>query len=177
VSFLNDPGAAAYAHLCDALVETLPFLSAHAGFSLRWDEYGKRHHRQGLKHAEFIAEWYHGIDLPDDSLTILEPDLRQVIRPAGWLTYLSPALVSRVGGVDGLRASLSAPVQIRELAQGVVVQAGAHPMTGNSPYPEDLAAYHAIGRALAPLMMADHPPIVRKMQNWLVRFTPALVGP
>jgi hypothetical protein len=176
-SFLCDPGPAAYAELCDALVENFPFVSAHAGFSLRWDEYGKRHFRQGLKHAEFIAEWYPGIDLPDDSLTILEADLTKSIRPVGWLTYLGSALVGLRGGAEGLRASLPAPVQIRPLPHGVVLQAGAHPVTGNSPYPEDLESYQAVGRVLAPLVMTSHPPIVRKMQPWLARFNPALVAP
>ena len=46
-----------YAELCSSLVRSLPFHSARAGYSLRWNEYGVRHHRKGLQYAEIISQW------------------------------------------------------------------------------------------------------------------------
>jgi hypothetical protein len=168
-TFLKD-GAPAYASLCEQLVRTLPIASARAGFSLRWDEYSRRHHRAGLKHGDLIAEWYHGIDLPDDSLWILEPSAREALPTVNWLTFLGPRLLAQVGGPDALRSRFTPLVLLRELPQGLVLQAGPSPETGNSPNSHDLDGYREVAFHLRPILTAKRPAIVRDTDAWMNRF-------
>jgi hypothetical protein len=174
VTFLQG-GALPYAELCKELLRSLPFSSARAGYSLRWDEYSRRHPRAGLKNADLIAEWYHGIDIPDESLWILEPDAAQRMSTINWLTALGPQLLQSVGGIDNLRRRCSPLIVLHELPQGVLLQAGPSPETGNSPNPNDLDAYREMAFHLQPILATQHPPVVRDTQAWLRRFAITLV--
>jgi hypothetical protein len=167
VTFLSQ-GAKAYAALCEDLVTDLPFLSGRAGYSLRWDEYGRRHHREGLRKVEFVAQWYAGIDLPDDSLTVMDDWIGDRLPTISWLTFLGKDLVEKAGDLS----ALSAPIETRTLPHGLVIQAGPQPETGNSPKSSDLATYQAVAQALKPRLADKRPVILKDTVAWLNRFDP-----
>lgn len=163
-------GVEDYINLCTNLVRKLPFLSGRAGYSLRWNEYGAEYYRLGLKHAELIAKRYPGIDLPDDSMTVVEPEIRDAIRPINWLTFLGWDLVEKMNGVNSLKDKLGNGISVFELPHGILIQAGQRPATGDTNKGIDLPEYKRVANALKGIRMRKHRPIVEDMDSWLSRF-------
>ncbi len=125
--------------LAIACAAASPPFSGHAGYSWYWDSGDTRMERELGRRRELLldhpgASW-------SDPFTFY-PFIGQGLTQIGWLTFLGAALRLRAGALDGL--------DVAPVADGIVIAAGPAPR-----FAGDLAPYHAVGRALAPLRLPD----------------------
>jgi hypothetical protein len=80
-------------------------------------------------------------------------DAHRALRPPNWLTLLHPSFVERLGGREALSRleQLGLGIVLRDLAEGLLIQAGPRPVLGDVNAGESVEAYRAVARALRPL--------------------------
>lgn len=159
-----------------ALCEALPVKSGVAGFVIE---------QVGLVprdlSALFGAAMRHpGADLDNDwNGALAEPN---AIKGVNWLTIVGLDGVRELGGLDAMRAQLDASVTVHETKHAVVLQAGPAPSLGDINRGDDLPAYRAAYRVVAPLhaaMIASATAFAmgrdddaERTEAWLRRFEP-----
>ena len=97
---------------------------------------------------------YPGVDVLNQRVSW---DIGTRVPGAYWLTFLGPPVLGELGGVEGLRARLSAPgttVQPLEDHRAVVTL-GEWPEAGDLEAGEDLPAYRELARVLEPWLYHD----------------------
>ena len=109
---------------------------------------------------------------PDDEILLTQ------VRTAQWLTYLNPHHIKALGGLAKIKANLGEGFG---LAEGILIQAGAAPQSGDvnqNTYPD---YYYRLGKVLAPIRHKPVKPVncvrspqgtdsVKAAKDWLVRF-------
>ena len=105
-----------------------------------------------------ISRRFPGIDLaaPNDFdrfVPYFNPSEDDHIAGINWLTFLSKALLKRVGGKKTLQEKFSEKITIYELENGIMIQAGEEPQFGDVNKQENLPLYHEVGAALKSLLI------------------------
>lgn len=74
------------------------------------------------------------------------------IAAANWLTWVGSRWLPKVGGPEALATKATAPLVLHAMPGGaVMLQAGPHPLWGDTNRDESLDAYRAAGRVLSPV--------------------------
>lgn len=105
-----------------------------------------------------LARRYWGLDLEDLNDTL--PLTATRIKGINWLTLVGNALLAEHPKVSAEINELRGTphVALEGKAHGVVLRAGAEPVAGDQNHPDgSLDPYFAVGRALAPLHLDQHP--------------------
>lgn len=174
-SFL-DQSPVQFIDLTRKLVEKIDFHSGHAGFAINWDYKGE-YASESRKQMAGFARRFLGIDLPDIACTLCA--LNSGIKSVNWLTLLGNEMISKIGGKQTLRASLSEEIGIVTLEHGVIVRAGEKPGLGDVNRQDFLPAYREVGKALAKIRAHGHPAFIKNVRGiideeiteaWLARF-------
>ncbi len=100
------------------------------------------------------------------------------IKCVNWLTFLNQEHCERLGGVARLIKLLGKEITVHPLPNGIMIQAGSAPETGDVNRRQGLPLYHRVGRVLAPLRAKDHAaffgregvPNEEATKRWLGRF-------
>jgi hypothetical protein len=106
--------------------------------------------------------------------------LRQV-RIAQWFTYLNPHHIKALGGLEKFKTNLGEGFGLTEVAEGILIQAGATPQLGDvnqNIYP---AYYYRLGKVLESIRYKPVKPVncvrppqgtdsVEAAKDWLARF-------
>lgn len=154
VSYL-DEGPQRLRELARRLIGDLRFHSGNAGFAINWDykgEYGF----WSLRDMRRLGRRFPCIDFPDPNVTLMA--IPTGMKRINWLTFVGDALLQRLEEPTQIFAELtSAGVEYETLPHGAMVVAGSAPQTGDVNRQADLAAYRAVGQALAGLRAPDHP--------------------
>lgn len=79
-----------------------------------------------------------------------------IIRDVNWLTAINDANVTRLGGLEAIRAQLSENIVLHPYNGGVVFQAGPKPRMGDVNYGDVPEAYKEINAALKPIRFKDY---------------------
>ncbi len=121
---------------------------------------------------------YQGVDLATSVDT--GASCHNTIKGVNWLTFVSNAILERVGGEKKLRKQLSERIIFHRIKKGVCFQAGPEPLLGDIKKGEDLSVYHELGKALAPIRERNHRRIngpvepgnftIEELHAWLARF-------
>lgn len=161
-----------------SLAQTLPgklaFTSGLGGYSINWNKLGDLAH-EAKEDIHLISRRHPGIDIPD-----LAGDIRVIskgIKCVNWLTFLDSSQVERLGGLERLSKELDEDVVSTSLANGIVIQAGPRPETGDVNRRQMLPLYHNVGKAVAKVRAKEHLPFVpdpeapeQATEKWLARF-------
>ena len=149
------------------LVDGSAFESGTAGYAINWDRRSELSH-VAEQHIARIAATYPGVEIPDPNTTLIafqraeQPAFKRV----NWITFLGQDLSRRVPVPE-----FDVALGIRSIALGTgrAIVAGAVPRRAG-----DLAAYRAVGKALAPWRVAEHTPLFGydddKNERWLAAF-------
>jgi hypothetical protein len=169
-----DESASSLASLAKSLARRLSFSSGLGGYSLNWNKLGELAH-EASKEIAVISRRYPGIDVPD-----LTGDIRVMpkgIKCVNWLTFLNGDLVENLGGSERLSQALKGDIVYDALPNGVVIQAGPRPETGDVNRRQMLPLYHAVGKAVANVRAKEHLPFIPDPKDpdsatstWLARF-------
>ncbi|MDE2372009.1 MAG: DUF3396 domain-containing protein [Burkholderiales bacterium] len=160
--------------LMQEIADCADFESGHCGYSMSWEP-----NADSASDAEArmpgVAGRFPGVDLPKLNTTVLaiQRSTAPGIKTVQWLTLVGERIVESVGGVARLRTLLPASVALHELKNGLLIQAGAAPMIGDSNRAQKLTDVKAVGRALAGCRLMNHAPIFGTddvMAEWLARF-------
>jgi len=171
----NEPEGA-FASLANGFAGSLDFAFGQAGYAVNWNDLG-HYGVDAMNGMRRIAGRHPGVDLSHPAVTQYAV-AKGGIKSINWLTFITPDHVSRLGGIDRLRADLGADITVRNLSRGVSIQAGARPGIGDVNRRDDLPLYQRVGRVLAPLRGREHPaflgrdglPSAETTQKWLGRF-------
>jgi hypothetical protein len=168
---------AAFVELARELTRKLAFTSGYAGFSFNRAEESELE-TTGREQSAALSHRWRGIDVEDLATTLYA--IRQGLKSAGWLTLVGRRLLQTLGGEKALAKALPEEVTVHALPFGVLIQAGPRPLLGDVNRREDLPLYRAVGRVLAPVRSAAHPPYLYKSAaegeddgwtaEWLARF-------
>lgn len=166
--------------LASALAVFFPY-AGYAGYSCYWDVGNTTLERQLEKSNRKLLLGYPGLTYGD--LFPFQSFIGFGVLQVSWITLVSAALASRVGGLETLLGGLSPDVRAMPFEDaGVALVAGPEPRLGTRhPDPKDpLRAYRDAGRCLAPVRLED-----RYLQHvnlpgfdedeareWLLRFFP-----
>ena len=169
-----EKSAGPFSDLARRVAQKLKFSSGLGGYSLNWNRVGELAH-EAKKDIYVISQRHPGIDIPDslgDTRAI-----SQGIKCVNWLTFLDEGYVERLGGAGRLRKELSDEVVLTTLTNGIVIQAGPQPETGDVNLRQTLPLYHNVGKAVAKLRAKDHSAFIpdpknpeRATEKWLARF-------
>jgi len=138
---------------------SMAFHSGHGGYAINWDHKGE-YAFPARREMAVLSRRYPGIELPEVAVTLMA--LYDGMKRVNWLTLAGNALLDSVDDRDALVARLDSTegVVVEPLSGGILVVAGPEPKLGDVNRQEDLGAYHAVGRELAPLRSKDHPPFL-----------------
>ena len=139
-----DKSADQFVELAARLVRKLPFSSGHGGYAINWNKLG-RFRTEAKRKLPFIAFRFPGVDLGDASAALL---CRSERHPINWLTFFGPGIL-RPPLAESLRAVLGEGISVYSLENGVLIQAGAYPLLGDTNRQEDLPYYHRVGQVMA----------------------------
>jgi len=149
------------------LVDGMHFESGTAGYAINWERRSELSHL-AEPHIARIAATYPGVDIPDPNTTLIA--LQRIEQPGfkrvNWITLLGRELTRRMP-VPAFEKRLG--IQTIELAEGRAIVAGSTPRRSG-----DLAAYRAVGKALARWRVSEHTPLFGfdddKNERWLAAF-------
>jgi hypothetical protein len=167
--------AARFIELAQNLVRKLKFSSGHGGYAINWNKLGLLR-TEAKNKLPFIAARFPGVDLGDTSAALYA--IANGIKRSNWLTLLDHEHCDRLGGADALRTALGDDISVYTLENGCLIQAGPHPLLGDTNRQEALPLYHRVGRVLAPLRSQSHPAFLREgrvpsaelTERWLAHF-------
>jgi hypothetical protein len=149
------------------LIDGSAFESGTAGYAINWDRRSELSHL-AERHIARIAATFPGVEIPDPNTTLIafqraeQPAFKRV----NWVTFLGQELAQRIPMPE-----FDGPLGIRSIAPGTgrAIVAGAVPRRSG-----DLAAYHAVGKALAPWRVSEHAPLFGhdddQNERWLAAF-------
>lgn len=147
-----------------------PFGSGSLGYSFR--HLHLTHTSQAYEEIARMAPRFIGFDIDSERARLYS---RGRLYNVSWVTLLGVALVERLGGVDGIRAALPAPLQVGLIDTGVLVRAAERPIIGDvNQGAEDAAPLRALA-ALTRGVRVDAPslgPTGDFAERWLSRFDP-----
>jgi hypothetical protein len=147
------------------MADKLAFESGTAGYAINWDR-GSELASDAEQHIARVAATYPGVEIPDPNTTLIafQNAERPAFKRVNWVTFLGGDLVTALPPLDP-----ALDIQVHELPHGRAVVAGAAPHRS-----QDLAAYHAVGRALAHFRVREHValfgPEDDKSNHWLAAF-------
>jgi hypothetical protein len=157
-----------------SIADAVEFRSGHGGLAFVYNPW--------LKETAFEAIYaqarrYWGIDIEDMNGTL--PLTTRGIKGVNWVTMVGRGVDSAADvepGIAGLSAV--ADVKVERRRHGVVLVAGAQPISGDQNHPDkSQEPYQAIAKALAPLYFTEHPdfPAEQFIRNgntlgWIRRF-------
>lgn len=129
------------------LFEQIPFRWGYAGYALNWSPY-----RQPSAH---MAAWRLSMQHPGADIVLTSTEYLRVgragIKNINWMTMLGPELLQEIGGPAALREQLPPEIDIRSIAQGIVIRTGDAPELGHVNRRDTLPAYRAAYKVLEPL--------------------------
>jgi hypothetical protein len=162
------------ADLARRLARKLKFASGLGGYAVNWHKLGELAHL-ARKDIYVISQRHPGIDIPD-----LAGDMEvisQGIRGVNWLTFLGKEYVDRLGGIEPLKKKLDEKILCDPVSDGIVIQAGPQPETGDVNRRLTLPLYHKVGKNVAKLRVKQHMPFIpspkddeQATHKWLARF-------
>ena len=144
--FLEERGPQHVRDLAKELAASLPFSSGYAGLAFKCNL-----GRLGiLELVRTVCFRHPGIDIVD--VENLPLRLGSGLRASSWLTFLGPAPVERLGGVQNLRRQLTSPgTTMEELGpERVLISLGEWPEAGDTEHGASLPAYRELARVLEP---------------------------
>src|SRR5215471_4989016 len=171
-AFVNE-SATPLASLAQTLPRKLMFSSGLGGYSLNWNKLGE-FANDAKKDIYLVSRRYPGVDVPD-----LAGDIRVISKGpkcVNWLTFLDGSHVERLGGIERLRKELDKEVVSTSVTNGMMIQAGPRPESGDVNRRQMLPLYHNVGRAVAKIRAKDHLPFIpdprdeQGTEKWLARF-------
>lgn len=172
-SFVEE-SASPLASLAQSLARRLTFCAGLGGYSLNWNKLGELAY-EAKNHISVISRRHPGIDVPD-----LAGDIRVMskgIKCVNWLTFLDNSRVESLGGTERLTKELDEEVVCTSLANGIVIQAGHRPETGDVNRRQTLPLYQNVGKAVAKVRAQEHLPFIpdpklpeEATAKWLARF-------
>ena len=159
--------------LARSLARKFKIFSGLGGYSLNWNKIGELAD-EANKDIYVISQRYPGIDIPD-----LGGDLEvisQGIKCVNWLTFLGAEYVDKLGGIERLKA-LDKEIVWDRVSDGIVIQAGPQPETGDVNRRLTLPLYHKVGKGVAKLRVKQHIAFIPSQNDadqatskWLARF-------
>lgn len=125
---------------------------AHASVGYGFDYTVGREHEQDAQPAMMgLARRYLGLDVRD---RLTECGLREKVKGAAWLNYLSWPLIERAGGSAAMDAHLSPRVRRIECRNGMLLVAGERPTLGDADHPPpDLDALRDVAEFIKPIRL------------------------
>jgi Type VI immunity for VRR-NUC len=136
------------------LANHIAFLSGHAGYSFG---YKPRKAFDAFTKIYPIARRYWGIDVEDLDGTL--PRMKDAIKGVNWLTLIGTGFLETDPVKQALLVSQAHQlVTVENHANGIIFRVGDSPIVGDRHRPgPDLDALMALGAALGPLIVRDHP--------------------
>ncbi|MDH5676950.1 MAG: DUF3396 domain-containing protein [Myxococcales bacterium] len=161
---------------CDAFAE-LPLTYGWAGYALAWHLDSERNQELARGFIPPLLRRHPGLATGDMMPAVLSQHTGMITM--GWLTFVGPAMLERLGGRDTVLGKLGATASSRELASGaLVLRASLAPMLGDVNRQEALAEYRDVGRILETVRASDE--IMARINlmfidgerkvEWLMRF-------
>jgi hypothetical protein len=129
------------------LTGVFPYQSGHAGFSFQCSPYWQK---EAQNYAWSKSMRHRGIDIfahPNDKMAAGH----DAIKGVNWLTLLCDPFVSRLAGLDRLKASVIDTVDVQTVPGGVLLVAGQLPRIGDTNRQDFLPEYKSVYKAVAPL--------------------------
>jgi len=136
------------------LADRIEFLSGHGGFAFG---YRPKKKFDAFSKIYPLARRYWGIDVEDLNGTL--PLMKNAIKSPNWLTMIGAGLAQSEAVAKAVQLPQAHPlVKVERRANGMLLRVGDAPVVGDRhrPTPE-LDAMTALGTALAPLIVRDHP--------------------
>lgn len=136
-----------------SLAEQIPYDSAYASpYVMRgWEN---SHHLEyaGAKLYPFALR-HPGYDLAENTST--QSVLGGHCRGARWLTLLGPHIIRQLGGREAITTQLKPPIQVIEAGNGLMIQAGHRPETGDVNRAQGPALLPAVAKLLEPVTLFE----------------------
>jgi len=174
-SFISE-SVASYLDLAMNMGKMSSYEFGQAGFALNWNHLGKNK-RGVLRVMNSLANRYPGLDMSHPFCTKFIA--AKGIKCTNWLTFLSSDYCDRLGGIAGLNDRFDKNIVIHEVhGGGIMIQAGPLPEIGDVNRQRYVTNYHQVGKVLASVRCAEHPPIFGPQgigdrevtERWLSRF-------
>jgi hypothetical protein len=105
-----------------------------------------------------VARRFEGLDLESPIMCALCLATADRIKCVNWLTVLGREWIDRLGGERALLPKLTSEVTVHRFTGGdggLVLQAGPRPRFGDRTSGEPMSAYHAVGSAVAPVVVRN----------------------
>jgi hypothetical protein len=134
-------GLEAVENFARSLCDVLPYTSGYVSPSLSYGEF--------IRHVHRFVHRYPGFDVARP--TAAAWDIGD--RPLGayWLNFFGPRLVEALGGADGIRAVLQAPIEVSACGSGgAAVKLGDTPEVGDINAGRDLPLHRMLAEFLEP---------------------------
>ncbi|MFE8604362.1 type VI immunity family protein [Archangium violaceum] len=157
------------------MLQHLPFHSGYLGYTLGTSTLDTvRPYSSIIATKSYAAaQRYPGLEITKPHLE--NHQMKAVLRPPSWITFLSHPFLEKLGGENELRNSLKGDFVFRPLEHGLSIQAGSEPRLGDRNRQEDVSQEQRIlARRLRPLQ-SDKPAGLFKEQayedtlSWMCR--------
>lgn len=168
-----EKGAKPLADLARTLARKLKFSSGLGGYSLNWNHNGD-FDSDATGDIAVISQRYRGIDIPDVGSDV--GVISQGIKCVNWLTFLGHEYVDRLGGIERLKKALGKEIMCDPVSDGIIIQAGPQPETGDVNRRQTLPLYHSVGKSVAKVRIQQHNAFIpgkdadQATAKWLARF-------
>jgi len=94
-----------------------------------------------------------------------------------WLTFLGAEYMDKLGGIERLKKALDKEIVCDRVSDGIIIQAGPQPETGDVNRRLTLPLYHEVGKSVAKLRAKQHMALIPSEEDadqatskWLARF-------
>ena len=154
---IDQVGPEKFAERVHGLLQPLPYHSAYIGYTLGTSTLLQVSPYSDLIDARMFAvgKRFAGVEITRPHLENYE--MATHVRPPGWITYLSSALMAKVGGARKVRSSLTGNVRYFETGAGLGIQAGERPVLADRNRRQQVAPeQRALAAVLQPLY-SDQP--------------------
>jgi hypothetical protein len=147
--------------------------------------------RMSQKTQITLAKRFAGLDVLGVTDTAL--NAHDGIKCVNWLTLVDDTLLERIGGRASVRASVSSRIECHDTDNGLILQAGPRPVSGDVNRPDELGDYREVAAALKAiystgsyynsftyldgLVDQDPTPSVSYVDAWRKRFFPGAKWP
>lgn len=129
------------------LAGLIPYTAGHAGFAMDWSRYFEQ---KACPHAYQKGMRHLGFDVPGESNDCLVVG-HDSMKTVNWLTLLGQPLLSKLGGVDQIRARASNRIKLRPTGGGLMLEAGDAPEVGDVNRGDPLPAYAEVYKLVEPV--------------------------
>ncbi len=167
----------AYSDWFAELAQTFEFCSGFAGYGLDFNDLVSEVGAVAKRQLYSLGRHHPGLDVRSD----FSDHLGQGIKGVNWLTFLHPTFVERLGGREKLEVALNQlGIGLKDLANGIMIQAGDIPEIGDTNRLKTCPYYHVVGKVLAPIRDRNYPQLMmddngflgsrERTEEWLSRF-------